>query len=156
MCSELGVFTSYEFTIEKAILYLINCDDPSQCVTVTIPWATASLKGAHEIQNRGAEVTYMRRYLLSSAFEITEHDGIDSQPPKQEPKPETPKAPPKPKNHYQVISDEIMALNKKNGDVTNYVGELVRKHGGARLYNLTESQQTEVIQAVRTFVKNEG
>jgi hypothetical protein len=43
--------------------------------------SSAALKGCHEVQNLGAVQTYLRRYLWTNAFEIVEHDSIDSAKP---------------------------------------------------------------------------
>jgi hypothetical protein len=48
--------------------------------------AEANLKGCHPIQNLGAVISYIRRYLYVSALEICEHDAIDSSAPLKEEK----------------------------------------------------------------------
>jgi hypothetical protein len=50
-------------------------------VTFTSPMSSAALKGCHDVQNLGAVQTYLRRYLWTNAFEIVEHDAIDSAKP---------------------------------------------------------------------------
>lgn len=61
---------------EIARLTITDLDDGTELV-VTSPMATASLKGAHDIQNLGAVQTYMRRYLWVTAMEIIENDFLD-------------------------------------------------------------------------------
>lgn len=38
----------------------------------------ASLKGCHPVQNEGATITYLKRYLYLNAFEISEADVLDA------------------------------------------------------------------------------
>lgn len=85
------------------------------------------------------------KYLETEQFKKEKEEKIkNSQPPKE-------------LSHYEKVSQEITNLNKKNGDVAGYFGKLVKKHGeNAKLKDLTEAQQTEILEAVRTFVKNEG
>jgi len=45
------------------------------------PLATANLKGCHEVQNLGASMTYIRRYLYVNMMEICEADALDSSKP---------------------------------------------------------------------------
>jgi len=62
---------------ELATLKLINCEKPDEAIEFTSPMAKANLKGCHEVQNLGATITYLRRYLYMTAFEIIEHDMLD-------------------------------------------------------------------------------
>lgn len=50
----------------------------SELIEFTAPMATAELKGCHSIQNMGAVISYMRRYLYMLALEICEHDELDA------------------------------------------------------------------------------
>ena len=75
--NELGLCTHVTFDKEFATLNIINVDD-GKSITFTSPMAEAKLKGAHDIQNLGATETYQRRYLYMSAYEIVEHDAVDS------------------------------------------------------------------------------
>lgn len=82
---------------EEASLTIINIDNPEERLVIGTPMSSASLKGAHEIQNLGAVQTYLRRYLWVTAMEIVEHDALDSSEPiKPEPKKEAPKTVTKP------------------------------------------------------------
>ena len=47
-------------------------------IMFTCPMATAALKGCHDVQNLGASMTYIRRYLWVNALEIVEHDALDA------------------------------------------------------------------------------
>ena len=76
--SEAGLCTKISFGNEYASLDIINIDNPEEMIQFLSPMSKATLKGAHDIQNLGAVETYQRRYLYMSAYEIVEHDAVDS------------------------------------------------------------------------------
>ena len=79
---EVGLFSRITIGQDMAEIFIYDTEDMSvQPLDFSIEVGRATLKGAHEIQNRGAEVTYMRRYLYMMAYDITEHDAIDSSKP---------------------------------------------------------------------------
>ena len=78
LCDKYGVHTLPSFNNDFATLIITDCDDPKQSTQCVIPLGSAALKGCHEVQNIGATITYQRRYLYMSAFDLTEHDPIDS------------------------------------------------------------------------------
>jgi len=63
---------------EVASLDFIDLEKPEDKITFTIPMAKAQLKGCHEVQNTGASVTYLKRYLYQNCFEIIENDVLDA------------------------------------------------------------------------------
>lgn len=65
------------FYADTAMLTIIDTET-GQSLSISSPMATASLKGAHDIQNLGAVQTYLRRYLWVTAMEIVEHDALDA------------------------------------------------------------------------------
>ena len=67
-------------TISQGFAQLIMFDSISgkQIVDFTCPLADASLPKAQQIINRGAEITYFRRYMYMIALDITEPDMVDS------------------------------------------------------------------------------
>lgn len=73
----VGLCGIVSFTKELATLTIVDTEDGTNFV-ITSPMGTANLKGCHEIQNIGACETYQRRYLWMAAYEILEHDAIDS------------------------------------------------------------------------------
>ena len=81
----LGLCSVISFDKDLATMCITDTDDGSQLV-LTAPMAEANLKGCHPIQNLGAVISYIRRYLYVSALEICEHDAIDSSAPLQEEK----------------------------------------------------------------------
>lgn len=55
------------------------CDlEKDEKITFTVPMSSASLKGAMEVQNTGAVITYLKRYLYQNCFEIVEDDTLDA------------------------------------------------------------------------------
>ena len=92
LASKHGLFTRFNIIsdkgIEKAILTIINAENPEEKVDFISPTAEAFIGskmkdgvrtgGADPIQNLGGKTTYMRRYLLMTAFEMVESDQVDS------------------------------------------------------------------------------
>ena len=55
------------------------CDlEKDERITFTSPMSSANLKGAMEVQNTGAVITYLKRYLYLNCFEIVEDDTLDA------------------------------------------------------------------------------
>lgn len=94
--ADIGLCGVVSFASDIATLTIIDADDGSQ-MALTCPMSSASLKGCHDVQNLGAVMTYIRRYLWTTALEIVEHDvldataGQDRPAPKAAPRPEAPR-----------------------------------------------------------------
>lgn len=112
LMNDTKVAAIVSFGNEYASLRLVNCEKPEEFVEFTSPMATASLKGAHDIQNLGAVETYQRRYLYMTAFEVVESDFFDATQGKDQPKR---KDQPKPK---KKMPPEISA--QLNEAIMNY------------------------------------
>ena len=90
--SELGFCAVISYGADLVAMTITATEKPDSQIVVTIPMSEAELKGMHKVQNLGAVVTYIRRYLYVTAFEIVENDGIDGTGPgEQQPKSEPPK-----------------------------------------------------------------
>lgn len=63
--------------VEKAILTVYNAPEPKEKIDFVCPTAEAQLPRGQAIQNLGAKITYLRRYMLMTAFEIVESDMVD-------------------------------------------------------------------------------
>jgi len=63
--------------LEKAILTVYNASEPKEKIDFVCPTAEAELPRGQKIQNLGAKITYLRRYMLMTAFEIVESDMVD-------------------------------------------------------------------------------
>lgn len=75
--ADIGLCGVVSFASDIATLTIIDADDGSQ-MSLTCPMSSASLKGCHDVQNLGAVMTYIRRYLWTTALEIVEHDVLDA------------------------------------------------------------------------------
>ena len=75
---DLGLCGVVSYGVEKADLTIFDVGNPEDKIIISSPMSSASLKGAHEIQNLGAVQTYLRRYLWVTAMEIVEHDALDA------------------------------------------------------------------------------
>lgn len=82
---DLGMCHTLEFTSDMAVMRIIDTENGG-CAKFTCPMAEAHLKGCHPVQNLGASITYITRYLLVMAMAIVEHDAIDASEPVDEKK----------------------------------------------------------------------
>jgi hypothetical protein len=88
--------------------------------------SSAALKGCHDVQNLGATISYLRRYLWVNCFEICEHDALDATTGSSEPakKTVTPVTPPKPAAKPivgQVGEWQITAPAKPEGESQDWL-----------------------------------
>ena len=76
---EVGLISLVSFEEEKAIMRILNTENPDECVTFTTPLVQLSEnKGTNAVQAFGSTVTYYRRYLYMIALDICEPDEIDA------------------------------------------------------------------------------
>lgn len=78
ICNEIGLYTEFKFTTEKAFLYVRDTDKEDEFREWSTPVEIAALKGCSAIQNIGGTQSFARRYLYMMAFEIAESDVIDA------------------------------------------------------------------------------
>jgi hypothetical protein len=78
--NDLGLCHTLEFTSDLAVMRIIDTENGG-CAKFTCPMAAATLKGAQEVQNLGASISYISRYLMVIALAICEHDAIDASEP---------------------------------------------------------------------------
>ena len=78
-----GVMTQFVLQDNRAVLHVINSEKPEDKVTFYTPTALAEVKGGNAIQQLGSQITYLRRYLIMTAFEIAESDTVDNQKPSE-------------------------------------------------------------------------
>lgn len=107
------------FDSENARLTIVNCEAPEEMIVFTSPMASASLKGAHDIQNLGAVETYQRRYLYMTAFEIVENDFFDAT--------QGMTTQPKPKKEKKMSEDMIAKLNEAVVAYSSLTGKLTKE-----------------------------
>jgi hypothetical protein len=128
------------------VLTLINSDDKEDFYDVIIPYVDAEMlsKGGgasvvDAIQRLGSTITYNRRYLYQSAYDIVESDGVDSLPPNEAQKqPTQPEAKTQKKECNDATFEKIKA-KVSAGEVTI---EQVKE-----IYILTGNQSIELLNA---------
>jgi hypothetical protein len=84
ICNDIGLCGVVSFNHEMAFLQINDVEDGTS-IMFTSPMSSAALKGCHDVQNLGAVISYLRRYLWVNAFEIVEHDALDATLGKDEP-----------------------------------------------------------------------
>lgn len=75
-----------DFSKEKCGITFVNIDQPDETLTMSIVPERASVYQADAIQNMGAEITYLRRYLIIAALDLIEEDQVDAT--RDEPQPQ--------------------------------------------------------------------
>jgi hypothetical protein len=78
--TNLGLCHSLEFDKELATMRIFDRDTGGQ-IKFTCPMAEANMKGNQPVQNLGASITYITRYLFVMSLAICEHDAIDASEP---------------------------------------------------------------------------
>lgn len=148
---ELKFLPVFSTSSDVATLTIVDCEKPSDNVTFSCAYVRtitkkvgkdgtestdsqgASLKGCHPVQNEGATITYLKRYLYLNAFEISEADVLDAtmNPNVQNPAPKKDKKP---------FKEVIAQFNKNN--VLALLGEFgyesvdeIPKDSQAEFYN---------------------
>jgi hypothetical protein len=88
LCEKHELVTKFNIisdkSAEKAILTVINASEPEEKIEFVSPTAEVEIGkkrdgtgGAEPIQNLGGKITYMRRYMLMTAFEMVESDLVE-------------------------------------------------------------------------------
>ena len=97
IANALRFVTIFDTTADNASLTIVDVDKPEDKVVFNCAYVRtitkkvdsksgtevtdsqgASLKGCHPVQNEGATITYLKRYLYLNAFEISESDALDA------------------------------------------------------------------------------
>lgn len=80
LCNKHGLMTRFSIIPsekEKTVLTIINIEDPTEKIAFVSPTATSTSLG-DPLKDLGSKITYLRRYLFMTAFEIVESDMVDS------------------------------------------------------------------------------
>lgn len=114
IANELKFTCIVNFTPELATLDFVDLEENGK-ITFTSPMSSASLKGAMEVQNTGAVMTYLKRYLYQNCFEIVEADVLDSilNPSENAPKDNVEELIKKVNARMNTMTDEQLTFAKK-------------------------------------------
>lgn len=91
--------------VEYAYLYLQDLDNIDDEMVYKLKTAEASVYGAAAIQNLGAKITYMKRYIYMSLLDIVEPDAVDAAPQGNAPQPVQQVAPQPPVNYTTNVAE---------------------------------------------------
>lgn len=91
--------------VEYAYLYLQDLDNTDDEMVYRLKTAEASVYGAAAIQNLGAKITYMKRYIYMSLLDIVEPDAVDSAPQGNTSQPVQQVAPQPPVNYTTNVAE---------------------------------------------------
>jgi hypothetical protein len=157
--AELGLCHTLEFTSDLATMRVIDTVDGG-CAKFTCPMASAQLKGCHEVQNLGASITFITRYLMVMAMAICEHDSLDATTGSEEPKSSKPVT----KSVFDELDSEsqdeirsyaadvIMLIHKEQvGEAVEYINSLeLDADWKTALWSQLDSKQRS---AIKKFTK---
>ena len=157
--AELGLCHTLEFTSDLATMQVIDTANGG-IAKFTCPMASAQLKGCHEVQNLGASITYITRYLLVMALAICEHDALDATTGAEEPKSAKPIAvsvfdtlPEEDQDEIRsYAADIIMMIHKDQvGEAVEYINSLqLDADWKTALWSQLDSKQRS---AIKKFAK---
>lgn len=156
---ELGLCHTLEFTSDLATMQVFDTANGG-IAKFTCPMASAQLKGCHEVQNLGASITYITRYLLVMALAICEHDALDATTGAEEPKSAKPIAvsvfdalPEEDQDEIRsYAADIIMMIHKDQvGEAVEYINSLqLDADWKTALWSQLDSKQRS---AIKKFAK---
>ena len=112
IAQELKFSCIVNFTPDLATLDFVDCEK-NEKITFTSPMSSASLKGAMDVQNTDAVITYLKRYLYQNCFEIVEGDALDSTMNPADEKPT------KTQSNEKAIDDLIAKIKAKESTFTD-------------------------------------
>ncbi|AQR95526.1 ERF family protein [Clostridium saccharoperbutylacetonicum] len=84
LCFEHGLTPKFNFSLENAILSIVDNDDPESNLSFEMPVKIPSILMCNDMQNIGGAKTFAKRYLYFDAFEINETETLDGSEPDQE------------------------------------------------------------------------
>ena len=112
--ADTGLCAVFRCDNSGASLTVYNIENPEQEIVFTAPMAAAELKGCHPVQNLGASISYLRRYLYVNALEIVEHDELDARTnPDEEKEDVKPASKPVPKPAPKPVQQEVKTTTDK-------------------------------------------
>jgi hypothetical protein len=118
---ELGLCSVISFDKELATLRVIDTDNGGSIAFIS-PMADTNMKGNQQVQNLGATLSYLRRYLYVNALEIVENDLLDAIKDKDEEKPKSAK--PITKDVFDNLSEEDQErLRSFAANVKTYINQ---------------------------------
>lgn len=81
---DVGLISLVSFEDEKAIMRILNTENPDEVATFTTPFkplspiiSNSGKQATNEMQALGSSITYMRRYLYMIALDICEPDDVE-------------------------------------------------------------------------------
>ena len=140
--SDVGLCGVFRCDADSAFLMIYNVEKPEEVINFTAPMAAAELKGCHPVQNLGASISYLRRYLYVNALEIVEHDALDAttgKDPVPAPKPVAKPAPaPTPKPAPAVTTDGAAVVKGRDLPESSWEMKVTGEPGSADWMSLVE------------------
>lgn len=132
-----NIMNKIDFKSDKAILTIINNDNPTQEFIFESTIAETKIKGCNDIQNLGGAQTYLRRYLYCNAYEISDQDVFDKTVGVKE-------------SNERAL--QIYNLGGQLGLSIDQVNAQIKKKFGCNINTLAESYANQVIVGYKNAV----
>lgn len=126
----------------EARLTVYNNEDRSDNIVFTCPFILCELKSANKIQCLGSSITYLRRYLYQTAFELVEFDGVDGLSVEDRVEPEPPKPVDKEK---ETLLNEIKSKIKTDETIKAKLKEVIKETGATGVNDLTKENLQDIL-----------
>ncbi len=127
----------------NADLTIINTEKPEEQITFSCYSEIAEMTKIINVQKIGATVTYLRRYLYMNAFEIVEHDVLNSVSGHEEVKPQEPKATKKQVIEITDLADFETTKSILKAYKVDSLDKLNKKQAESIIKRLKERQNAE-------------
>ena len=161
---EIGLISLVSFENDKAIMRILNTDNPEETVSFTAPFpvlepivSNSGKKATNEMQALGSSITYMRRYLYMMALDICDPDEIDNglnatPTPTVEPTPVATPTPTTVVNNVQTSAPVEKPLTNADGNAS----EIQIKQLKEVLKNLLEADPSHAKTLEEIAIKTKG
>lgn len=141
LCAKHRITPAMSFTPQEATLTLVNQDDVTDTLEFKMPFMVCEMKGQNRIQCLGSAITYSRRYMYMTVFEIVESDGIDSLSAEQ-------KEEVKPVDQGKLELINKIKANVKNEKVAKKLVEVLKTSDAKKVDDLPTEKLSEIISVI--------
>lgn len=127
---EYRLCSHFQISEQIAILTIYNIDNPSEELLFSMPFIDAEMSKVTQIQNWGASVSYLQRYLILEAFQIGECEvDVDSTEQSENRANEN-----KVTNSNSSLKEEVQTLcREKSKDNRAEVNNIIKKYNNGSI-----------------------
>jgi ERF superfamily len=137
--------THFQVTEQIAMLTIYNIDNPSEELFFSMPFVDAEMSKVTPIQNWGASISYLQRYLILEAFQIGECEvEVDSSEQSENRANE---------NKPSSIKEEVQTLcREKSKDHRAEVNNIIKKYNNGSI-SISKVENEEALKNIKEEVE---